>query len=111
MSKPINTDAFVEWLEYSIETEREGGDMYGHANGMERVLQYVRKRNAYWAQSAANGPDLTVRHQKRSPLLEGSYDVDEGLGDAVSAVVRTFIDAWSEAEGAANLRITIEWEE
>ena len=108
MSKPINTDAFVEWLESSIDLERETGDMYGHANGMERVLHYVRKRNAYWAQSAADGPDLTVRHQKPVPLLEGSYDVDEGLGDAVSAVVRTFVDAW--AEGAANLRITVERE-
>ena len=108
MSKPIDEEAFVEWLESSIEAERETGDMWGDVSGMERVLQDVRNRNAYWAQSAADGPDLTVRHQKPVPLLEGSYDVDEGLGDAVSAVVRTFVDAWSE--GAENLRITVERE-
>ena len=109
MSKPIDANKFAKWLETAIDLERETGDMYGHANGMERVLQYVRKRNAYWAQSAADGPDLTVRHQKPVPLLEGSYDAAEGLGDAVSAVVRTFVDAWSE--GAENLRITVEREE
>ena len=109
MSKPIDANKFAKWLETAIDLERETGDMYGNANGMEEVLRYLTWRNAKWDRAeAADGPDLTVRHQKPVPLLEGSYDAAEGLGDAVSAVVRTFVDAWSE--GAENLRITVERE-